>query len=419
MKPFASRWQYAAIIAAFLLLTITLTTPTHASGEHGHDDHSDEHGHEAAALGPHGGRLLTQGDVSVELLLTGHGGSPGYRAWVQRDGTPVVAPDITLTAALQRLDGEPQLVAFAREEQSWQSTDVVAEPHSFDITLTLSMGEADYEWNFSTYEGRVHIAAETAAQAGVESAIAGPGPIAQTLTVYGKTVLDPTRISHLRAQFPGVIVRLNATVGETVTAGQVLAEIESSDSLRRYQLQSPMAGVVVARDGNPGELAQQQALLTIANQELLWVEFLIFPGQAQDVAVGQSVRVFNENSTAQSHIQYVLPDTDGQPFLRARAPLDNTDRQWAPGLMLTGSVGIATTQVPLRVQHAAIQQIDGQDVVFIQSGDAYEARPVTVGLSDTRYTEIISGISPGARYVSNNSYLIKADIGKSGAAHNH
>ena len=57
--------------------------------------------------------------------------------------------------------------------------------------------------------------------------------------------------------------------------------------------------------------------------------------------------------------------------------------------------------------------------MFIQSGDAYEARPVTVGLSDTRYTEIISGISPGARYVSNNSYLIKADIGKSGAAHNH
>ena len=180
-----------------------------------------------------------------------------------------------------------------------------------------------------------------------------------------------------------------------------------------------MTGVVIARDGNPGDLAQQQALLTIANYDQLWVDFLIFPGQLQQVAVGQAVSVYSEHAQALSRIQHLIPDTDGQPVLRARAPLDNTDGQWLPGLLLTGAIAIAKTDVPLRVKHRAIQQIDGQDVVFIQSGEAYEARPVTVGLSDKHYTEIVSGINPGVRYVSGNSYLIKADIGKSGAAHNH
>ena len=63
--------------------------------------------------------------------------------------------------------------------------------------------------------------------------------------------------------------------------------------------------------------------------------------------------------------------------------------------------------------------MNGQDVVFIQSGDAYEARAVTLGMTDGQYVEIVDGLRPGVRYVAENSYLIKADLEKASAAHNH
>ena len=35
------------------------------------------------------------------------------------------------------------------------------------------------------------------------------------------------------------------------------------------------------------------------------------------------------------------------------------------------------------------------------------------------WVEILGGLDPGARYVTENSYVIKADIEKSGASHDH
>ena len=33
--------------------------------------------------------------------------------------------------------------------------------------------------------------------------------------------------------------------------------------------------------------------------------------------------------------------------------------------------------------------------------------------------EVLNGIQPGELYVTENSFLLKADIGKSGASHDH
>lgn len=412
--------QVARIFTLLVLLLASFITPVYATDGHedGHDDgHGDEH--EDAILGPHGGRLLTQGDISVELLLSGHSDGPGYQAWITRHGQAIDDRNAVLGAEFVRLDGETLNLDFEAEGASWHGTQPVEEPHSFDVTVRLLIANENYEWTFGSYEGRVEIAPATAIEAGVKSEIAGAGPINQTLTLYGKTIVDPTQLSHLRARFPGTITRLHANIGDQVKAGQVLGEVESNQNLRAYELYSPMSGVVIARDGNPGELAQSQNLLTIANYDILWVDLQVFPSQARKVKVGQAVRVFGEHQEATSSIRFILPGVGEQPFLRARVLLDNTKGQWAPGLMLSGSVAVLQTEVPLRVKSRAIQQMDGQDVVFIQSGDAFEARPVVVGTTDGVYTEILGGISPGTRYVAENSFLIKADLGKSGAAHNH
>ena len=91
----------------------------------------------------------------------------------------------------------------------------------------------------------------------------------------------------------------------------------------------------------------------------------------------------------------------------------------SPGDMISADIDTETVRVNLVVNNQALQEIEGNVAVFVRSGDRYTAVPVQTGRHDEHHTEIISGLQPGDEYVSENSYLIKADIGKSGAAHEH
>jgi cobalt-zinc-cadmium efflux system membrane fusion protein len=46
-------------------------------------------------------------------------------------------------------------------------------------------------------------------------------------------------------------------------------------------------------------------------------------------------------------------------------------------------------------------------------------RPVKLGAKNSEWVEVLQGLSPNSEYVTQNSYVIKADILKSGASHSH
>ncbi len=100
-------------------------------------------------------------------------------------------------------------------------------------------------------------------------------------------------------------------------------------------------------------------------------------------------------------------------------PLPNPDRRIRPGQFVRGIVTVASSEVPLAVRTSALQTFRDFDVVFEKIGTAYEVRMLTLGRRDSEYVEVLGGLSPGAVYVTENSYLIKADIEKSGATHQH
>jgi cobalt-zinc-cadmium efflux system membrane fusion protein len=86
---------------------------------------------------------------------------------------------------------------------------------------------------------------------------------------------------------------------------------------------------------------------------------------------------------------------------------------------VSGEILVAETSVSLVVKRSALQSVRGRTVVFEQEGDRYEARPLVLGRRDNEHVEVLGGLDAGARYVTTNSYLVKADIEKSGAAHEH
>ena len=107
----------------------------------------------------------------------------------------------------------------------------------------------------------------------------------------------------------------------------------------------------------------------------------------------------------------------GNQSLTARVVLDNADQQWTPGMFIAASVMVGTTPVPLVIKNSALQSMRAWTVAFINIGETYEARPLSLGRTDGQLTEVLGGLTAGDSYVAENSYLIKADIEKSGASH--
>ncbi|TAJ93621.1 MAG: HlyD family efflux transporter periplasmic adaptor subunit [Gammaproteobacteria bacterium] len=265
------------------------------------------------------------------------------------------------------------------------------------------------------------IDAAMAREAGIETATAGSAVIRETLVLHGAIVPDPQRVFQLRARFPGVVKEVRKRIGETVRAGEVLAVIEANESLRRYNIVAPAAGVVVSREVNPGAAVENETLLTVVDLSSVWVELAAFQHDMDRILAGQSVTVrdVDGHQSAAGRIENIAPvGSAASQSMTARVALPNPDGLWRPGLFVTGEVTVAETEAPLAVSRTAVQDFHGGIAVFELVGEKYVARPVTLGRMDADRVEVLSGIEAGALYVSAGSYLIKSDLDKSGVEHN-
>lgn len=377
---------------------------------------------EAAAdfpRGPHNGRLLTDGDFAVELAIFEDGVPPEYHAWAYLNEQEISLRDWELTVNLSRLGGKRDNFTFTESAGFLLGSGEVEEPHSFDVTVTAEHQGRQHTWSFPSYEGRMELAPALAAELHVETAIASAGTLHQSILLFGKTTPDPQGISHVTARYPGLIRSISADLGQRVAAGDRLIVIEANTSLQSYTITAPIDGLVIQRHANPGEFAGDQPLLTIADYSNVWVDLDVFPGDARTIQPGQTVNIRMGELNAESNILYLNPGAGESPNVVARVPLSNPQGQWTPGLLVEGDVNVADIAVPLMVDNRALQSFRDWQVVFIRIGSVYEIRPLTLGRTDGRFTEVLAGLNTGDEYVVINSYLIKADLEKSGASHDH
>ena len=102
-------------------------------------------------------------------------------------------------------------------------------------------------------EGLIALSAEQLSNAGIELAQAGAVKIRETLPLYGVVALNTERMQRISARFPGVIHTVSRQVGDLVQPGDVLATVESDESLKSYSLTAAIRGVVTERHANVGE----------------------------------------------------------------------------------------------------------------------------------------------------------------------
>jgi membrane fusion protein, heavy metal efflux system len=375
--------------------------------------------------GPHRGRLLRDGAFALELHIFEDGVPPEYHVYLFRDGQPLAPSAAEVSVVLSRLDGEVNRIAFKPQQDYLLGGTVVTEPHSFSVVVTAVEGGKTHEWKFDSFEGRTTIAAATAMAAGVQVEKAGPAKIAEVLALRGRVVPNEERVRSVSARFAGPVRNVLKAVGDHVAAGETLAVVESNESLTNFNVTSPIDGTIIERHANPGEIAGGEPLFVVADYRSLWVELTLFPRDLARVKSGQRVqlRAADGELRSEGSIQRIAPADDPGTGLTglyvARVALRDEQRRWAPGLFVEGDVEISKASVPLAVRRSGLQAFRDFTVVFAQVGETYEVRMLELGRQDETWVEVTSGLKPGTTYVSENSYLIKADIEKSGASHDH
>ena len=372
--------------------------------------------------GPNRGRMLRDGDFAVEMTIFEDGVPPMYRVYPSRDGKPVDPKTVKLTVTLKRLDGEINRFAFKPEGAYLAGDGVVVEPHSFDVEVVAVENGKRHVWKFANPEGRSKISAAAAKDGGIEIETVGPAVISDVREVEGVVQLATSARSEIRAQFPGKVMLVTKAVGDYVKKGQLLARIESSESLQIYPVYSPVSGVVAERNANVGNVAIDQPIYVITDPGQTMVVFNIFPRDLGTIRPGQKVDIetLDGKPIAASVLGGYLPEGNaaaGTALVRASLP--NRDGRWRPGMALHGRVTVNSVTVPLAVRTEALQRFRDFTVVFANFGEDYEVRMLELGRKTPEWTEVLSGIKPGTRYAVKGAFLIRADVEKSGASHDH
>lgn len=370
--------------------------------------------------GPHRGRLLRQGDFALEVTIYETNVPPQFRLYAYQNGKPVPPANVQATVRLKRLDGEINDFTFTPEKDYLVGSGEVTEPHSFDVEVNARHAGQTYHWTFPSYEGRTTIPAAIARDAGIKVAKAGPGTIHSIVRLMGTIMLDANRHAEIKARFPGIVRAVNVQQGQRVNRGQALVIVEGNDSMRTYPVVAPFDGIVLARNTNVGDMAGSNTLIELADLSNVWVELRAIGADAEKLSVGQEVEIFSATggSKVSGKIQTLLPLASGQSVV-ARTSIANPEGRWRPGMAVSAEVTVAARQVPLVVKETGLQRFRDSTVVFTQVGETYEVRMLKLGERDGQYAEVLEGIKPGSLYVSEQSFLIKADIEKSGASHDH
>ncbi len=371
--------------------------------------------------GPHNGRLLTDGDFTLELAIFETGVPPEFRAWAIKNGQALSPDEVNLEINLTRLGGVVDEIKFKPQGDALRGDMVIYEPHSFVVTINATYAGSTHTWEYDNFEGRTKIEAAVAEALEIGTSVAESVVIEKTIPVYGQITANSERLRQITARFDGTIQSVNAAQGERVRKGQTLATVESNESLQLITITAPISGVITLRDANAGEQTDGRQLFTIMDNRTVWAELSVFPTDLAQVKVGAPVTITDTTSgyTINGKVSRINLLAKADQSVKVHVVLNNKKGQLRPGRHISANITVGKHTAALAVKRTGLQAFRDFTVVYVKIGEEYEVRMLDLGLQAGEWAEVLGGLDPGTRYVSENSYVIKADIEKSGASHDH
>jgi cobalt-zinc-cadmium efflux system membrane fusion protein len=237
-------------------------------------------------------------------------------------------------------------------------------------------------------------------------------------------VLSENDYLRARATFEDARVKIETARQKlfalSLTAEQIDALPQQPvETLRRQELRAPISGRVAERRVELGSLVgregQESELFVIVDLAEVWAELAVPPTDLADIREGQEISVHADGSEPfPATIMFVSPLLDKDTrSARVVALVDNANRRWRPGSFVTAEIPVRQAKAEVVVPQTALQPIKGESTVFVGNADGFEVRKVVVGRQDQQLAEITSGLSVGERIATANTFVLKADLGKS------
>ncbi|MEQ1690629.1 MAG: efflux RND transporter periplasmic adaptor subunit [Gemmatimonas sp.] len=209
--------------------------------------------------------------------------------------------------------------------------------------------------------------------------------------------------------------RAEALIEHLVGGGPTPANVDPHDVLIR----TPIAGVVIARDAQPGTVVLPgSALITVGNPERLILQMRLGETAAQGVRIGATVQYTLTDDPTQKHdavVTRVAPtlDTLTRTIEVIAAPKGRMRIGRAESFAqadLLGSGGSPAAVVPA----GALQALEGDTIVIAVeprgAGLFIEAVPVRVGRRTADRVEVLSGVGVGRPVLLGGAAIAKAEL---------
>jgi cobalt-zinc-cadmium efflux system membrane fusion protein len=223
-------------------------------------------------------------------------------------------------------------------------------------------------------------------------------------------------------------LRLLGTTQEGIERLAATGDIDA-----RFAVRAPIGGQVIEREVTLGELVgpERDALLILADVSKLWILADVPEAKLHSTAVGAKALVLlgaEQDHWCEGIVSFISPALD--PSTRSvRVRIEAVDRhpELRPGVFAQAEItaaleGAAYDASVLAVPEGALQTVDGETCVFVPvAGEegTFAKRVVRIGRAVGGQVPVLAGLDEGEAYVESGSFILKAELGKAGARHEH
>lgn len=201
------------------------------------------------------------------------------------------------------------------------------------------------------------------------------------------------------------------------------ASAGGSGALNRFEIRAPFDGMVMEKHLSLGEAVKEDtSIFTISDLSLVWAEVAVPPKDLASIRVGQKVDVKASAFDAQSKgtVVYVGSLLGEQTrTAKANVALANPDMTWRPGLFVNVEIPSGQAEVVVAVPREAVHSIKDKPSVFIRVPGGFVAQRVTLGRGDSKVVEVVDGLKAGSQVAGAGSFVLKSELGKAEAEHEH
>ena len=194
-------------------------------------------------------------------------------------------------------------------------------------------------------------------------------------------------------------------------------------SFTRYEVVAPAAGTVIEKHLTVGETVKDDTdAFSIADLQTVWADLNASPSDLSLVKQGQRVRISTgaDLPEVEGKVSYIGSTVSEETrTVLVRIELPNPEGRLRPGLFVTATLSAGEAAAAVIVPQSAIQTLEGKSSVFVQTPEGFAPRAITLGQANDTHVEVTGGLAAGERYAATETFLLKADLAKSEAGHQH